>query len=215
MAHGEDPSARYQPAWQRLWADFGVPHADNDLLPALVARYSETHRRYHTLQHLDACFKHLATARQYAAHAHEVELALWFHDAIYDIGSSTDNELRSADWARSALLSSGVDERVAQRVHALVMVTCHKALPATADEAILIDVDLAILGAPPAVFDAYEAQITAEYASVPEQQRRRGRVKILQEFLDRERIYHTPRFYELRETQARANLQRSIAQLAD
>ena len=203
---------QYEQAWQRVWRGLGVPKGDCALLQALLARYSEPHRKYHTLQHLDACFAHFGAVRGAAAHAREIELALWFHDAVYEI-RATDNEQKSADWARLALLDAGVSRDVAQRVHALVMATCHNALPRTPDEAILLDVDLAILGASAPLFDAYEAQVRAEYASVPEPSFRSGRLRILRQFMARARIFHTSYFSTACEARARANLSRSIEAL--
>ena len=149
-----------------------------------------------------------------ANHPDEIELALWFHDAIYEI-RAPDNELKSADWAGSAVLAAGGSEAAAQRVHALVLVTRHDSPPQTPDQEILLDVDLAILGAPPAVFGAYEAQVRAEYSMVPAPDFRSNRRRILQGFLARPRIFHTPGFNTRLEAQARANLQRSVAALAD
>lgn len=203
---------QYDISWQRMWLGMGVPRADSALLRALLARYAEPHRHYHTLQHLDACFAHFETVRHEAAHPSEVELALWFHDAVYEI-RAVSNELQSADWARDALLAAGAGPDTAQRVHALVMATRHNALPTTRDEEILVDVDLAILGAPAPQFDAYEAQVRAEYASVPEPAFRSGRRRILEEFLARERIFHTAYFNSRYEARARANLRRSIDSL--
>ena len=199
-------------SWQSLWLGLGATGADPALREALVQRYRESPRKYHTLQHLTACLRHFATLRARAEHPHEVEVALWFHDAVYEIGGGS-NELQSADWARSAVLAAGVDVSIAQRVHALVMATCHNVLPQTRDEEVLLDVDLAILGAPPQHFDAYETQIRQEYASVPEPDFQTRRKRILQQFMDRPRIYHTAQFNALLEAQARANLARSIAAL--
>ena len=204
----------YQASWQRLWQGLGAARADMALLQALVARYSEPHRKYHTLQHLDACLRHFSTLRADANHPDEIELALWFHDAVYEI-RAPDNELKSADWAGSAVLAAGGSEAAAQRVHALVLVTRHDSPPQTPDQEILLDVDLAILGAPPAVFGAYEAQVRAEYSMVPAPDFRSNRRRILQGFLARPRIFHTPGFNTRLEAQARANLQRSVAALAD
>ena len=141
-------------------------------------------------------------------------MALWFHDAIYDIGRS-DNEQRSADWARAVLLETGVDPASAQRVHALIMVTRHDCAPGSADAQVLLDIDLAILGQPAHVFARYESQIADEFAEVPLAQRRVRRSAILQHFLDRPRIYHTQLFHDLYEAQARANLEGSIKALQD
>jgi len=202
MTHHEE---RWAAAWQWL----GLAPADPGLLAALLARYAEPHRKYHATEHLDACLAHFDTLQALAEHPGEVALGLWFHDAVYDIGVP-GNEAHSADWAREALLAAGAAQALAQRVHALVMVTCHDVTPQTNDQQILLDVDLAILGAPAHVFDRYEQQIRAEYAEIPEPAFRARRWRILQQFLQRPRIYHTARFHDAREAQARANLERSI-----
>jgi predicted metal-dependent HD superfamily phosphohydrolase len=205
---------RYEYSWNRLWRSLGGGSVDERLLAELVRRYSEPQRKYHSLQHLDACLRHFASLRDQATHPDEVELALWFHDAIYEVGQP-GNEAKSADWARDALIAAGGSPEAATRVHALVMVTCHDVAPDTRDQEVLLDVDLSILGAPPAGFDAYEVQIRAEYAAVAEDAFRSRRRRILQQFLDRPNIYHTNQFQEKFETQARANLTRSILKLGD
>jgi predicted metal-dependent HD superfamily phosphohydrolase len=200
----QTPAHRWTTAWQTL----GLTPPDG-LLEALRARYAEPHRHYHATEHLDACLRHFDTLQPLAQHPGEIALALWFHDAIYDIGVP-GNEARSADWAQASLLQAGAAPEVAQRVHALVMATCHDVPPRTGDQEILLDVDLAILGAPPAVFARYEAQIRTEFADVPEDAFRQRRWRILQQFLDRPRIYHTELFHAAREAQARTNLERAV-----
>ena len=202
---------RHAPAWDALWQALDVL-PPTGLLDRLTACYAEPQRHYHTLQHLDACLQQLATARVLANQAAEVELALWFHDAIYAIGAA-DNEQRSADWARDELLAAGVDAARAQRIHALVLVTCHAVAPTTPDEQLLLDIDLSILGMPPEGFDQYERQVAIEFAQVPEALRRSRRRVILQRFLARPHIYHTALFRDRLEAQARANLQLSIDRL--
>lgn len=205
--------SRHQATWNTAWLALDVPQPDASLLAALTTCYSEAHRHYHTLEHLDACLRHLDKMRDGAQHPHEIALALWFHDALYAVGA-TDNEHRSADWASNALRAAGAPQEVADRVHALIMVTCHDQPPHTPDQALLLDVDLAILGAPAAVFDAYEQQVFREFQHVPPVAFRSNRARILQGFLDRPQIYHTPQFRDRREAQARANLGRSIVALA-
>lgn len=63
--------------WRATWNGLGVTASDESLYHSLVARYSEQHRRYHTVRHLDECFARLDEARALAARIHEVELALW------------------------------------------------------------------------------------------------------------------------------------------
>lgn len=197
--------------WRGMWAAFGIT-ADEALLRDLVARYSEPHRKYHTMQHLEECFGKLRELRALARQPEEIELALWFHDAIYDT-RRRDNEERSAEWARSAVLEAGVTTAAGDRVHELVMATRHNAVPAGIDARILVDVDLSILGASPDRFDEYEAQVRQEYSWVPGPLFRRERRKILEDFLKRPTLFQTAPFVAAYEARARDNLQRSIARL--
>ena len=195
-----------------MWQQLGVASPGVDLLLTLTQRYGEPHRHYHTMQHLDECFVTFDAMRSAATHPAEIELALWFHDTIYDV-TRHDNEKQSADWASTVLLSAGALNEVVRRLHALVMVTCHNALPISLDEQILVDIDLSILAATPERFAEYETQVRAEYAWVPEQTYRSKRAAILQTFLDRENIYNTDYFKASSEENARSNLAASIGNL--
>lgn len=195
--------------WQLLWQEVGKP-APAGLLPALLDAYSEPQRHYHTLQHLDECFAHFDALKQLAEHPVDIELALWFHDSVYDVHAH-DNEARSATWADRALLAAGLPGDACARIHALVMATCHDALPASNDARLLTDIDLAILGAEPARFAEYERQIRLEYAHVPAALFNTRRREILQAFLERARLFHTPALHERLEPAARRNLAQAIA----
>jgi predicted metal-dependent HD superfamily phosphohydrolase len=175
----------------------------------LLVAYSEPHRRYHTLQHLCECMAALESVRAIAPHPAEIECALWFHDSIYDTKRS-DNEQRSAEWARKALSSSGAAADSIQSVTDLIMATKHDALPRTLDEQILVDVDLSILGADEQRFAEFERQVREEYSFVPGFLFRMKRKAILRTFLEREHIYSTPCFLERLEKPARRNLELAI-----
>ena len=196
-------------SWQRAWQGLGARGTGAEVYQALVVRYSETHRHYHTLQHLSECLNAFDSARALAPHPADVEIALWFHDAIYDV-KGHDNELQSADWSSRALREAGVAAESIERIHALILATRHAALPVTPDEQVLVDIDLSILGAPVERFSEYELQIRSEYAYVPSWIFRRKRRAILQGFLDRERIYSTEHFYGALEVRARENLSRVV-----
>jgi predicted metal-dependent HD superfamily phosphohydrolase len=198
--------------WRGMWRAFGVAEADESLFRDLTAGYSEPHRKYHTMQHLEECFAKLQELRALAHKLEEIELALWFHDAIYDTRRK-DNEEKSARWARSAILEAGVAAPAGDRVYELVMATRHNAVPAGGDAQILVDVDLSILGASPDRFDEYERQVRQEYSWVPGLLFRRERRKVLEDFLKRRTLFQSKPFIAAYETQARANLQRSIDKL--
>ena len=198
--------------WRATWAGLGVAPADDDVYNTLLVRYGEPHRHYHTLRHLDECFAKLDEARQLAARPHEIELALWFHDAVYEVRQQ-DNEEQSAAWAVSVANDAGLSNEVCERLRQLILATKHDAEPASADAALLVDVDLAILGASPDRFDEYEQQIRQEYSWVPGFLFRRKRREILEMFLTRPHLYNTGYFRDRFEAVARANLARSVTQL--
>jgi predicted metal-dependent HD superfamily phosphohydrolase len=199
-------------SWRALWRELGAERADEALFLRLVMSWSEPHRHYHTLQHLRECLEQFDAVRALAQRPAEVELALWFHDAFYDVYRD-DNEARSAGWAADEVRRAGLPAEVAGRVHALVLATEHKEPPADPDAQLLVDVDLAILGAPRARFDESDAQIRREYGHVPEPDFRSGRRAILSGFLARPRLYSTRRFGDMLEGAARENLGRALARL--
>lgn len=178
----------------------------------LLAAYAEPQRRYHTRQHLGECIGHFESASDLARHPGEVEIALWFHDAIYE-PKGQGNELKSADWAANELAAAGLPAQAGERVHALVMATRHAVLPESDDEQLLVDVDLSILGADAGRYAEYAAQVREEYAWVPRMIFRHKRKALLREFLARESIYATQYFRERLETRARENIENEIQQL--
>jgi predicted metal-dependent HD superfamily phosphohydrolase len=73
-------------------AGLGDGHALRD---QQLARHAEPQRKYHTQQYLLECLRLFDEVWHLAERPHEVEMALWFHDAIYELKSS-QNEQRSA-----------------------------------------------------------------------------------------------------------------------
>jgi predicted metal-dependent HD superfamily phosphohydrolase len=199
--------------WQAGWALLGRPAPDDTVLASVLAEYGSSDRFYHTLQHLSECLDLSQEAADLAERPGEVVIALWFHDVVYDTRRS-DNESRSADWAEAALLQAGGTPEEVERIRGLILATRHTELPAPGDAALIVDIDLAILGAPPVRFAEYEIQIHREYAWVPELVFRPTRARILRGFLERERIYTTAPFAARFEAQARANLLRALAHLS-
>lgn len=189
--------------WRALWSGDAV---DGDAIYRdLVARYAEPHRAYHTLDHVADCLHWLDEVRPLLARPDEAEWAIWFHDAVYD-PQRADNEERSAALAAEALTALAVDAAVGARVADLIRLTSHTTDALTADGAVVCDIDLAILGAPPQRFEQYDAAIRQEYAWVPEAIFRRERERVLAGFLDRPRIYHTFVMSEKCERRARVNI---------
>jgi predicted metal-dependent HD superfamily phosphohydrolase len=182
---------------------------EQQVFERLWTRYSEPSRQYHSVQHLLECIAHFEEVAALAMHPAEVEMALWFHDAIYELGRH-DNEAASAIWAETELRSAGVDPGAIERIRALIMATLHSASPSGTDECLLVDIDLSILGANEERFQEYERQIREEYAFVPEPLFSQKRKEILRGFLDRPRIYTTEYFFKRLEPVARSNLSKVV-----
>lgn len=195
------------------------PLIDEALKSELAALYRAADRHYHGLAHIEAMLA-LATEHRRLLHDPEaVEAAIWFHDAIYD-SRAKDNEAKSAELAEKRLAGRASPHRLA-RIAAMINATATHQLPAFRDEdalkdaAFLLDMDLAILGAEPAVFDAYEKAVRLEYGWVEEPMWRAGRAAVLKNFLARPHIFNTQLFRDRLEAQARKNLGRSLQALQD
>lgn len=204
----------WEARWRSGWELLGRPCPGDDVLASILAAYGSADRSYHSLQHLGECLELFEEAQEQhlADHPGEVAIALWFHDAVYDTRRS-DNEAKSADWADEVVRGAGGTAAVTERIRELILATRHAGIPASGDAALVVDIDLAILGAPESRFEEYEAQIHQEYAWVPAPVFRPTRARILQGFLDRERIYSTAPFAARFEARARMNLLRALARL--
>nr|WP_298137662.1 N-methyl-D-aspartate receptor NMDAR2C subunit [uncultured Pseudomonas sp.] len=200
-------------SWSRCWHALDAESDGAALMRQLLAAYQEPQRKYHTLQHLTECLAMLQEHLELAEQPGEVEMALWFHDAVYDVKAS-DNEQKSADWASRSLAEAGVAQAHIDGVVQLIMATCHSALPQGRDQQLLVDVDLSILGSPRARFVEYERQIAEEYSWVPEIFFRQKRGAVLEEFIARRPIYSTAALQQKLERQAQDNLAFSLERLA-
>ena len=185
---------------------------------ALEAAYAMPPRAYHGWPHVQAVLQHfreVAVAGPGWRQPAEAWLAVLYHDAIYEAGRS-DNESRSAGLARAHVAQWLPDGTVdIQRVHELILLTARHGQVARGevdqDAALFLDCDMAILGAEPAVFDAYDRGIASEYrGKVPAWLFRLNRRRFLKGLLARERIFLSDFFHARLDAQARRNLRRAV-----
>jgi predicted metal-dependent HD superfamily phosphohydrolase len=180
----------------------------------LIARYSEPHRRYHTMVHIEDCLAQVAASTDMDENQRALmDAAIWFHDAIYD-ATRSDNEAESAKLAADRLAVEGAPQAFIDEVVRLILLTAGHSVQA--DDALgarLVSIDLSILGADRDRYDAYAAAIREEYAHVPEPLYRAGRAAILGRFLESEALFADPIWAARFEALARANLTREIAAL--
>ncbi len=197
--------------WQNLMQAMGLKRPTN-CFNELVSAYNEKHRHYHTQKHIEAMLKHFDNSKNLAKNPLEMELAIWFHDAIYKPFSSS-NELDSANWARDFLLEQNYSQDGMDRIHKMIMSTLHNGQAKAADEQLMVDIDLTILGTTESVYDEFERNVRKEYKLVPWLIYKRKRKEILEGFLQQENIYKTSFYQERFEDQARINLSRAIQAL--
>ncbi len=210
---GAMPRADLQQRWLDLFSHVEPNEVVSDAFDDLAARYGEAHRAYHNLVHIEHMFVEFDGAVDCAEDARAVELAIWFHDVIYDTFAK-DSEEKSALYAAAMLDEFGFSEEAILSVSALIIATKHDVVPSDPDQCLIVDIDLSILGQDPERFEAYEREIREEYSWVPDAEFRSGRLGVLRMFADRPNIFATAFFRDKYEEAARLNLQRSIDALA-
>ena len=175
----------------------------------LIATYSAPGRHYHGLKHIEDCLGALTAVADLSERDRAVLTeAIWWHDVVYDPKRS-DNEEQSA-----ILAEQHVDPGISAEVGRLVRLTKnHEVAPSDHRGAVLISIDLSILGAEPAIYDAYAEAIRKEFAHVPDADYQSGRAKVLKRFIERQVIYPDASFARRFDRMARENLAREIAAL--
>lgn len=202
--------ARFVALWVRCLDSSELAGAT--VLTRLVNLYAEPHRHYHTLGHIQHCLREFDQAAALMNDPDAVELALWFHDAIY-VSGAQDNERRSADLFQEC--SDGrLDTVFQQRIDDLIMATTHRELPRQWDEQFIVDIDLSSFGLPWEAFMRDGLRIRAEFAKVADDDYYPGHLRFLQGLCNRPSFFFTDCFRQRYEHTARENIRRLIADLS-
>ncbi len=193
--------------WARLLPDSA------ELGARLVAAYGEPTRAYHNVHHLTAVLDTVTVLKEEAIDRELVNLAAWFHDAVYDV-SRRDNEEQSARLAQTTLLGQGLTSSQVAEVTRLVRLTAHhNPAPGDHNGAVLCDADLGVLASDPESYAGYVRAVRSEYASVNDEDWRAGRTAVLQHLLELPVLFRTP-IAAPWESAARENLQAELESLA-
>jgi len=179
------------------------------------AAYSAPGRVYHGVDHLDDCLRKLDAVETISARERRtLRLALIWHDLVYD-PTRSDNEDCSARKADRALAAAGLPSKERAEVVRLILLTRgHRAELADKIGALMVSIDLSILGESPEAYRRYAAAIRTEYAHVPDDAYRQGRVKVLRQMLEADPLFPDPDFRSRYEDQARRNLAEEIERLS-
>ncbi|WP_327306057.1 hypothetical protein OG730_23330 [Streptomyces sp. NBC_01298] len=191
-----------------------APYADR-----LLAAWAEPQRRYHTTAHLADVLARVdvlaAEGTGTGTDLPAVELAAWFHDAVYRPDRS-ENEERSAALAERALPELGIDgDRTAEVARLVRLTITHDPAPGDADGELLCDADLGVLAGAPEEYAAYAAAVRAEYGFVPDEAFRDGRAAVLRQLLALPRLFRTAYGAAHWEAPARTNLAAELVRLSE
>ena len=199
--------------WRVVMLDCAAPaEPAAAALSELLAAYGAPGRHYHSLAHIAALLRLLDQQSQHFADRTAVELAIFYHDAVYDVARK-DNEAASARLAQTRLPALAVSPERTQRVARLIEATAHGAVvpdPNDADMLRFLDLDLSILGADGPSYAAYARAVRQEYSIYPDDMYRAGRAKVLQGFLRRRSIYCSAPLRAAWENGARLNLESEL-----
>jgi predicted metal-dependent HD superfamily phosphohydrolase len=206
--------------WQEVWQlrfDSAIEEPSPNkqeidrVFQLLVVAYTKPDRHYHNLQHIHHVLTILDRFADRLQNPISVILAAWFHDFVYD-SRSTDNEIQSAKLAEELLRDIGVSTGKIDRVQQLILATQgHKTDLRDNDLCIFLDADLAILGTNPEQYQIYARSIRHEYSWVADELYRAGRIRVLESFLQRDRLYHTELLFDELEARARLNIQEELS----
>jgi predicted metal-dependent HD superfamily phosphohydrolase len=184
-----------------------------DVAAGLLARWREPHRRHHGERHLVEVLDAVALLARPGDDLAAVELAAWFHDAVY--AGRPDDEERSAELARAQLVATGVAAGLVEEVVRLVLLTRgHDPRPDDRLGCVLCDADLSVLGADRDRYAEYVADVRAEYASVDDDAWRTGRAEVLRHLLALEPMFRTPVARDRWERAARVNVTAELQSLS-
>lgn len=178
------------------------------ILDELIAAYGEKQRAYHSVQHLYECLRLHQSIQSELNDPSAVALALWFHDAIYN-PQAPDNELKSAELFEQLMAQDLLPDTLA-KIKRWILATQKHALTDETDLQFLLDIDLAILAAPPERFIQYEQQIQQEYAWVEPEVYSIKRKEVLMHFYQSEPLYQTAYFQKNFELNAKQNLKSTL-----
>jgi predicted metal-dependent HD superfamily phosphohydrolase len=197
---------RFVGLWSRC-----VPTQRDDagrLFDEIADRYAEPHRRYHSPEHVDHCLEELDAAREHIQDPDAVELAVWYHDIVYDV-ETPDNERRSAE-----LFTTRAAEMPPQRVskvYDLIMVTVHTQLvPSTSDQGYMVDIDLSSFGLPWERFLEDSVAVRNEFPHLSDEEFYPRQREFLAALMARDHFCFTHFFRARHEQRARRNISRYL-----
>jgi predicted metal-dependent HD superfamily phosphohydrolase len=198
--------------WQNLLDPITTEFEAEKEWDNILGHYTQSHRHYHTLQHLEDMYAHISVFYNQAIPLATL-LALFYHDFKYNPLRS-DNEQQSALYAEQKLTEWHAPQQLIDTVAAMILATKeHESNIANTEIAVFLDADLAILGVESKLYQQYCAQVRMEFNVYPDFLYRKGRKAFLEATLHKPCIFSQAYFFNQFEQQARLNLEHELKQL--
>ncbi|WP_375580332.1 hypothetical protein ABWH96_04655 [Marivirga tractuosa] len=200
-----------------IWNELTSRYTENDelideLWTEIEKKYTAKKRHYHNLTHLEYMTDRAIKHKDLLIDFDTVLFSIFYHDIVYNI-KRQNNEQKSAEIAYDRLSKLGVPAyKIAACQNQIIATKDHNDNDSS-DTNYLVDFDLAILGDTTENYKTYRKKIRDEYSIYPDFLYRKGRKKVLQHFLDMDRIFKTKEFYENFELPARENLKTELQEL--
>lgn len=185
------------------------PEVSKALWIKLVKNYAEVNRHYHTTDHLNYLLRQILPFKDRVNNWDALLFALYYHDVVYNV-LQTDNEEKSALHAQETLEALNISREIIDTCRRHILATKTHATSSDPDTNLFIDADLSVLGQNWSDYQTYCQQIRNEYEAYPDTVYTSGRKKVLQHFLEMDRIYKTQFFTDTFEENARRNLKKEI-----
>ena len=202
--------------WRKLLESYHIdPQAGTQLFKEIQRTYSEPHRYYHNLNHLNQIFQELDIYETGNCNVvtNEMLWAVWYHDIVYKPGVIT-NEKKSAIKAKKSMCQLDIQQPSIDKVIELIMATeTHQCETRKSDIQIFLDADMAILGSDETSYSKYCEAVRKEHSGIPEFLYHRGRKKFLSTVLKKDSIFLNSFFYSKYEQVARKNIEKELSYL--
>ncbi len=183
----------------------------NDYWLEIQKKYTSKSRHYHNLSHIYNMLNQIENFKHEISDLDVLKFSIWYHDIIYK-SIRKDNEVKSSILSKKRLESLKIDEKRLNSVEKLIVSTKNHQIiiEENKDNAILLDLDLSILGSDWETYKKYIENIRKEYAIYPDFMYNNGRKKVLEHFLKRKTLYFTEAYQRKFETQAIENIKKEI-----
>jgi predicted metal-dependent HD superfamily phosphohydrolase len=205
MPNSDEVMQRARSFWQPLASRLSL---DESVYRRLADGYSEPHRDYHAMDHVLEMLDCLEQSGDLVEDRDVMELAVWFHDVVYDsTAPHGGNETASAE-----LLAELCSGPAVSPAYAIIEHSSHHGPSDDPDTRLFCDLDLYRLAGSYETFLQHGEAVRREYAWIDDAAWKAGRTKFMARLQERPSIYQTDYWRDRLESQAQSNIARLLAE---